>query len=293
MRFLARALWLAAALQLAACTSHSPPRVVEGSLSGSGASAHTVVVGETLYAIALRYDKDFRELARLNNLDANFTIHPGQRLRLRESARVLARPASTVVKPAAKPAVAAKPAGSFTGNSASNSASSLASSSASSSAPKPAQKPAAVLAPVVKKPALVQEKPVISASAPPLTASFAWVWPVKGALISGFGAAGIRGKGLDIAGTQGDSVHAAAAGTVVYAGSGLVGYGRMLILRHDDNFISAYANNDRFLVKEGDRVAQGQAIASMGSSGTDRVKLHFEIRESGRPVDPLRYLPAK
>ncbi len=86
---------------------------------------------------------------------------------------------------------------------------------------------------------------------------------------------------------------AAADGTVVYAGSGLVGYGRLLIVRHDDNYISAYAHNDRFLVKEGQRVKLGQAIAEMGASGTDREMLHFEIRERGKPVDPLRFLPAR
>ena len=86
---------------------------------------------------------------------------------------------------------------------------------------------------------------------------------------------------------------AVSSGVVVYAGSGLVGYGRLLIIRHDDNYISAYAHNDRFLVKEGDRVRPGQVIAEMGASGTDRDMLHFEIRERGKPVDPLRLLPAR
>lgn len=121
----------------------------------------------------------------------------------------------------------------------------------------------------------------------------AWTWPAKGPLIGRFGGAGVTGKGLDIAGKRGDSVRAAAAGVVVYAGSALVGYGRLLIIRHDDNYISAYAHNDRFLVKEGDRVQPGQVIAEMGASGADREKLHFEIRERGTPVDPLRFLPAR
>jgi lipoprotein NlpD len=112
-------------------------------------------------------------------------------------------------------------------------------------------------------------------------------------LIGRFGGSGVTGKGLDIAGRRGDSVLAAAPGVVVYAGSALVGYGRLLIIRHDDNYISAYAHNDRFLVKEGDRVRPGQVIAEMGASGADREKLHFEIRERGKPVDPLRFLPAR
>lgn len=111
--------------------------------------------------------------------------------------------------------------------------------------------------------------------------------------MGGFGSSGVTGKGLDIAGKRGDSVSAAAAGTVVYAGAGLVGYGKLLIIRHDDNYISAYAHNDQFLVKEGERVKLGQAIAEMGASGTDRDKLHFEIRERGKPVDPMRFLPAR
>jgi lipoprotein NlpD len=226
--------------------------------------SHQVTAGETLYAIALRYDKDYRELARINKLDSAFTIHPGQRLRLAE-------PASAVVK-VAPPAHPGKRNGRM---------------------PKSEAPAATGATPVVKKIASVQEKTSASTAASSASASLAWVWPVKGAVISGFGVVGISGKGLDIAGARGDSVRAAAAGTVVYAGAGLVGYGRMLILRHDDNFISAYANNDRFLVKEGDRVTMGQAIAILGSSGTDRVKLHFEIRESGRPVDPLRFLPLR
>lgn len=120
-----------------------------------------------------------------------------------------------------------------------------------------------------------------------------WAWPASGPVIGNFGGSGVTGKGLDIGGKRGDSVRAAASGVVVYAGSGLVGYGRLLIIRHDDNYISAYAHNDKFLVKEGERVKLGQAIAEMGASGADRDKLHFEIREHGKPVDPLRLLPPR
>tara|TARA_B100001059_G_scaffold207531_1_gene219083 strand:+ start:239 stop:547 length:309 start_codon:yes stop_codon:yes gene_type:complete len=98
-------------------------------------------------------------------------------------------------------------------------------------------------------------------------------------------------KGIDIAGQLGEPVKAAADGAVVYAGRGLIGYGDMIIIKHDETFLSAYAHNSRLLVKEGDQVKVGQVIAEMGSSGTDRVKLHFEIRRKGQPVDPLTYLP--
>lgn len=100
-------------------------------------------------------------------------------------------------------------------------------------------------------------------------------------------------KGIDLGGKLGESVLAAASGQVVYAGSGLRGYGKLLIIKHNDIFLSAYAHNDHILVKEGDLVKAGQKIADMGSSGTDRVKLHFEIRSDGKPVDPLKLLPKR
>ncbi len=116
-----------------------------------------------------------------------------------------------------------------------------------------------------------------------------WAWPSDGALIERFGPT----KGIGIAGKKGQPVLAAAPGTVVYRGSGLRGYGELIIIKHDADFLSAYAHNDRILVKEGNVIRRGQKIAEMGSSGTDRVKLHFEIRHRGTPVDPMAYLPKK
>lgn len=116
-----------------------------------------------------------------------------------------------------------------------------------------------------------------------------WVWPSHGALLGRFGEG--AGKGIDISGARGQIVQAAAPGRVVYAGSGLRGYGKLIIIRHGKTLLSAYAHNARLLVAEGQSVARGQAIAEMGDSDADRVKLHFEIREYGKPVDPLNYLP--
>lgn len=116
-----------------------------------------------------------------------------------------------------------------------------------------------------------------------------WAWPADGALIERFGPT----KGIGIAGKKGQPVLASAPGTVVYRGSGLRGYGELIIIKHDADFLSAYAHNDRILVKEGNVIRRGQKIAEMGSSGTDRVKLHFEIRHRGTPVDPMAYLPKK
>jgi lipoprotein NlpD len=119
-----------------------------------------------------------------------------------------------------------------------------------------------------------------------------WSWPAEGKILNYYGQN--RGnKGLDIGGNRRQSVRAAAAGKVVYQGSGLRGYGQLIILKHNDDFLSAYAHNDNINVKEGDMVKRGQQIAEMGSSGADRVKLHFEIRRGGVPVDPLLYLPKK
>lgn len=128
------------------------------------------------------------------------------------------------------------------------------------------------------------DRPVkIDRSSPRL---IAWMWPAHGKVVGGY-----YGNGIDIAGRRGEDVRAAAGGRVVYSGSGLRGYGRLIILKHNDDYLSAYAHNDKVYVKEGDVIKRGQKIADMGSSGTDRVVLHFEIRRRGVPVDPLRYLP--
>lgn len=216
---------------------------------------HRVQRGETLYQIAFRYGWDWKDLARANNLRQPYTIYPGQQISLRPRAgsRVAA---STVtpgrpMRPRMTPPARPKPASTAT-------------------RPQPA-------------------KPVAMPTLPGSVSG--WGWPVQGPLISRFQSNGSLNKGIDIAGKAGQPVKAAAEGAVVYAGRGLLGYGEMIIIKHDETYLSAYAHNSRLLVKEGDRVKSGQNIAEMGSTGTDRVKLHFEIRRKGQPVDPLVYLP--
>ena len=119
----------------------------------------------------------------------------------------------------------------------------------------------------------------------------AWRWPTSGRVMRGY-SPNVH-KGIDIAGKRGDDVRAAAAGVVVYAGTGIVGFGELLIVKHNDIYLSAYGHNDRLLVAEGETVRAGQVIAEKGSSGTDTVKLHFEIRREGKPVDPQRLLPRR
>lgn len=156
--------------------------------------------------------------------------------------------------------------------------------------------------PVVTPPATASSTPGASTAVPPVsvpaspatpsTAGDApdWAWPVKGNIIAKFTESN---KGIDIAGTKGTPVLAAAPGKVIYNESGFRGYGRLIIIKHNENWLSAYAHNDKVLVKKDEDIKKGQKIAEMGSSDTDRVKLHFEIRKQGKPVDPLKYLPAQ
>lgn len=220
---------------------------------------HVVRRGESLFSIAFQYDLDYETLARWNGIGPPYTIYVGQRLRLAPPAR------------AAAPVATRKP---------------TPSPPRSESVPR-SPPPAAAPQPSTRKPAT---------KAPPATASASvarWRWPVEGRIIKRFDAKSPGKKGIAIAGRPGTPVRAAAAGRVVYAGSGLVGYGRLIIIKHNKIYLSAYGHNREILVREGDQVKAGQVIARMGSSGTRQTMLHFEIRRYGKPVDPLRYLPRR
>lgn len=134
-----------------------------------------------------------------------------------------------------------------------------------------------------------------SASTPAVSGGgeVAWRWPVSGQLLARFSSGSTPNKGIDLAGKVGDPVQAAASGKVVYAGSGLLGYGNLVIVNHNEQYLSAYAHNSRIFVKEGDKVLAGDKIAEIGNTGASRPMLHFEIRRDGKPVDPLKYLPKK
>ena len=247
---------------------------------------HTVRKGDTLYAIAWEYDLDFRDLAAWNGVEHPFVIYPGQVLALRGSPRkadgavanaevsiaALPEPSTIsgrVVESADRVAAADSPATTTSGDTAAaESVSDAGSGTDLSKANVPA--------------------PDVFDGAVPVGM---WHWPTKGKVIGSFGRAGE--KGIQISGGYEQPVVAAADGRVVYSGTGLVGYGRLIVLKHNKSFFSAYAHNSRILVKEGEVVQGGQRIALMGSSGSDKVKLHFEIRRDGKPVDPLRYLPRR
>jgi len=152
--------------------------------------------------------------------------------------------------------------------------------------------PAPIPAPAAEPPAVARVEP---RPLPPVADGderVDWVWPARGRILTGFSEATSL-KGIDIAGAVGQPVAASAGGKVVYAGTGLRGYGKLIIIKHNGTYLSAYAHNKEILVKEGQQVAKGQKIAEMGNSDADRVKLHFEIRRQGKPVDPARYLPAR
>lgn len=244
--------------------------------SSSGSATRTVVRGDTLYGIALETGRDYRALAAWNDIKPPYTILPGQELRMpppeteNSSAPVPAKKDKGVVaskninkKPRwAAPSAPVNP---------------VATSSTSKKTKNKVRTKAAV------KPSKVGNS---AAGAGP------WMWPADGRLLKHY-SENDTAKGLDIGGERGQAVRASANGRVVYQGSGLRGYGQLIIIKHNDEYLSAYAHNDRIYVKEGDVVKRGQKIADMGSTGTDRVKLHFEIRRQGAPIDPLKFLPKR
>lgn len=232
---------------------------------------YTVKPGDTLIRIGLDSGQSWKDLARWNNLDNPNLIEVGQVLRVAPPSAMLAAPVAApegngvVTRPVTASTVAPAPAP-------------VAAASKSASAAVPASVPASV-APA----------PVPASAAGEDDVGF--IWPASGALLAGFDE--VRNKGYDIAGKAGDPVLAAADGRVVYAGAGLRGYGNLIILKHNNTFLTAYAHNQALLVKEDQSVRKGQKIAEMGSTDADRVKLHFEIRRQGKPVDPARFLPSR
>ncbi|MDZ3993602.1 peptidoglycan DD-metalloendopeptidase family protein [Pseudomonas sp. Teo4] len=271
LKLLVIALAMGSLLTGCSSTGSSGARVVDRNTTAPKRPAVTsgqyiVKPGDTLFSIAFRYGWDYKELAARNGISAPYTIRPGQAIRFSSgsssSTTVVSNPSSS-----SKTTVIRRPVGS------------TATPPASSS--KPATSTPATPAPVVTTVPAAER------------AVGGWTWPANGVLIGKFASNGSLNKGIDIAGDLGQPVFAAADGSVVYAGSGLRGYGELIIIKHSDTYVSAYGHNRRLLVREGQQVKAGQSIAEMGSTGTDRVKLHFEIRRQGKPVDPLQFLPRR
>lgn len=281
------------------CSSRGTPAPVEELYTGKtyrdfeanslNAKTYQVQRGETLYSIAFRANQDVKTIARINNLSEPYTIYPGQTLRLsvdRAQQRASQSVAQTkahndtrenlkkdITEPVAKPQqkeygqkvdVRKKVAKQTT---------------------RPKTETSATTEKIAIKP--IQRRQAVNVDSKDIQ----WHWPSTGQIIASFSTAERGNKGLDFAGQRGDPVTAAAAGKVVYVGDALRAFGQLIILKHNDDYITAYAHNDKILVKEQDWVDVGEVIAEMGDSGTQRVKLHFEVRYRGKSVNPRHYLP--
>jgi lipoprotein NlpD len=246
----------------AAAVAAEPAKGLPGSENANKPGYYTVRPGDTLIRIALDSGQNWRDIARWNGIDNPNVIEVGQVLRVIPPASAVAATAAPATVPASRGATPPPAGASAPANTA----------------------PSSVVASV---------PPVSTQPAAPAEDDVAWGWPIAGPgmVLAGFDEQ--RNKGLDIGGKAGDPVLAAGDGRVVYAGAGLRGYGNLIILKHNNTYLSAYAHNQALLVKEDQAVRKGQKIAEMGSSDADRVKLHFEIRRQGKPVDPARYLPAR
>lgn len=294
-----RAIWhrhrttvAAVCLLLSACSSYMPAPVASidkdyGSLERGSyrGSYYEVEKGDTLYFISYITGREVKDIIVSNKLSHPYTIYPGQKLQLWKPKYVApeyGKPGTVaVVKPPVKTAA--------------NKVSPLAK-------PKPAVKPKPAEQKTDNKvvdPARTKEysqttkgnKTVTKKAESTNNKVVRWIWPTKGRVIANFSNAENGNKGIDIAGQRGQAVKASAAGVVVYAGNALRGYGNLVIIKHSDDYLSAYAHNESVLVKEQQKVKVGQKIASMGSSGSNSVRLHFEIRYKGKSVNPLRHLP--
>jgi len=266
-----------------------------------GDKVYTVKPGDTLYSIALENGLDYKEIASWNQLPDVNLIKVGQQLRLTDPAEAGGGDAGVVVRPlrADSGAAAVTPPAADTQVTTVSypKALKLASSADAATVARQAEGPVQAAAAVAgKRPddkvAVVPDaKPPVEAkpqpAAPANEEDVAWAWPATGKIITPFSDAA---KGIDIGGKQGQPVLAAGAGHVVYAGAGLRGYGKLVIIKHNKTYLSAYAHNSQLLVKEGDSVKKGDKIAEMGNTDADQVKLHFEIRRFGKPVDPTKLL---
>ncbi|HEX5314383.1 MAG TPA: peptidoglycan DD-metalloendopeptidase family protein [Gammaproteobacteria bacterium] len=270
-RSLAIAAAMAAAVSLAACSGalnlpeqHRP-------------QTYVVHRGDTLYSIAWHYGLDFHQVARWNGISPPYRIYPNQRIKLYSSAPAHSRSASHHTQK--KKAVAAnktpRPAPKQT-------------ETVTAPAPQPAMPAGHAIAPGA---GVAAAGGAPAGAAAPAAGPIHWQWPAGGTVEATFGRQDLSGKGIVITGDQGEPVLAAASGVVVYSGDALVGYGNLVIVKHNDEWLSAYGQNQQLFVHEGEAVATGQKIATMGLGPNGRAELYFEIRENGDPVDPLQFLP--
>jgi lipoprotein NlpD len=289
-------------LVLSACSNHHPAPVENLEYN----SAHplskqnkfrpnyiTVKKGDTLYSIGFNHNIDYKILAQINHINSPYRIYPGQKISLNTDkasnnttkntevvttpikqspklssqntkSQAVSKPIITpIAKPVSKPNL--------------NPPTKTETTAANNTIEKPIQKP-------IKKPI---KKPIQQAP----SSNSQWIWPVQGQILSSFSNSDATRKGIDIRAKIGEPVYASNNGVVVYSGNGLLGYGELIIIKHSDSLLSAYANNSSRNVNEGDTVKQGEVIAKSGKSSDGTPLLHFEIRKNGQPVNPINYLP--
>ena len=232
---------------------YEPIRNVYRSPAPVTQGSHRVKAGETLYSIAWRYNRNHLELAKSNGISAPYAIYPGQLIDLSKTTVN-----STKVNKSGNSVPVRNQSSRY-------------------------KKPPSHAKPVQEKVANQRHKKV----------DMSWSWPAKGSVIERYSLTGSINKGIDLSGRLGEPVYAAADGEVVYSGAGIVGFRNLIIIKHNAVYLSAYAHNSKLLVREGQRAKAGQKIAEIGSTGASRDKLHFEIRRSGKPVNPLQYLPKR
>ena len=287
----------------------APAPAAEAPMERGERGLYTVKRGDTLIRIALEHGQNYRDLVAWNNLSNPDDIKVDQVLRVRPpeaGARVtsaqLAQPADSHAPPAVRKttprgdkraysdsvlAELQRPEGAAPARMDARPDARIIDRNGDGIPDAPLA-PAAPVAPTVQV-AIARPAPAPLPAYPADEEKLSWIWPSDGKVIAGFDEG--KNKGIDIAGRAGQQVMAAGAGKVMYAGSGIRGYGNLVIVKHSNSMLSAYAHNRNILVKEGQSVNKGQAIAEMGDSDTDGIKLHFEIRQQGKPVDPSKFLP--
>ncbi|RDE83822.1 murein hydrolase activator NlpD [Aggregatibacter kilianii] len=256
---------------------------------------YTVRKGDTMFLIAYISGLDIKELAALNNMKEPYSLSVGQTLKVSNGRSAapqavakttsVAQPMQATTQPGAtEPTITYTPGANGTQYGSDGTITGPIKASVGGTPPSNAPLTTQVQQPTSQ---------AMTTETAPAVSNVAWRWPTSGNVIQGFSNSDGGNKGIDISGSRGQAVNAAAGGRVVYAGNALRGYGNLIIIKHNDDFLSAYAHNDSILVKDQQEVNAGQQIAKMGSSGTNGVKLHFEIRYKGKSVDPTRYLPRR
>jgi len=276
-------------------------QIQKGSYKGN---TYKVNKGDTMFLIAYLTGMDVKDLASMNNMKEPYSLSVGQTLKISNcSTKTVTTTVPVKTTAPAAPAAPTEPEVTYTPGANGTQIGSdgtvigpIKSGVATGGASTPAftnNTPSRPVTTTTQVETTTNDTPINANVVAPVASNIAWQWPTQGNVIQGFSNTDGGNKGVDISGSRGQAVKAAASGRVVYAGNALRGYGNLIIIKHNDDFLSAYAHNDKILVSDQQEVKAGQEIAKMGSTGTNAVKLHFEIRYKGKSVDPVRYLPRR